>query len=93
MASYAAGQLVRLSVSFTVAGVATDPTTVACKVKTPDGLETSYTLAGGQVVKDSVGAYHFDFAVAQAGWHYYGFTGTGTVQAASEGTFAGVTNL
>lgn len=93
MASYANGQLVRLSVAFTVAGTLTDPGTVALKVKTPDGAETTYTLAGSQVVKDSTGNYHYDFQTAQTGYHYYGFESTGAVVSSSEGVFVVTSNL
>ncbi len=93
MSSYYTGQLVRLSVAFTVNGVATDPTTVTCKVKQPDGTTVTKTYAASEVVRDSTGNYHYDYAVTQAGWHYYAFAGTGTVQAAAEGAFAGITSM
>lgn len=93
MASYTLGSLVRLSATFKVNGALTDPTTVTCKVKTPDGTETAYTYAAAQVVKDSQGAYHYDFSVGEQGWHYYAFAGTGTCVASSEGHFIGVSDL
>lgn len=93
MAVYTPGQLVRLSVAFTVAGTATDPTTISVVVRTPDGRETTYTYALAQVVKDGVGNYHYDFPASLIGYHYYRWVGAGTVIAASESSFGVVSNL
>lgn len=94
MASYSVGQLVRLSVAFTISGVATDPTTVTLKVKDPTGTETTYTYAAAQIVKDSTGNYHMDYTVpAHLGYYFYGYEGAGTVIASSESSFAGISNL
>ena len=53
-----ASELARLSNTFTVADVATDPTTVALTLTDPTGVATIYTLAGGtQLIrpKESLG--------------------------------------
>lgn len=82
MNAYDTGTLVRLTATFTVNGVDTDPTTVTGSVRAPDGTSTPLTVA-----KDSVGVYHADFTASVAGLHWYRFAGTGTVVAAEEKTF------
>jgi hypothetical protein len=84
MAKYDKGDLVRLSAAFTVAGVATDPTTVTLKVQDPSGNEATYTYALGQVTKDSAGAYHYDLAIDETGLWTYRWAGTGAVVTAGE---------
>lgn len=93
MGVYNPGQLVRLSVTFTVAGVNTDPTTVTCKVKTPDGTTTTQTYNPGNIVRDGTGQYHYDLAAVEKGYTYYGFYGTGTCSAAEEGVLTVVSNI
>lgn len=81
---YDMGDLIRLSLVFTnAAGAATDPTTVSLKVRTPDGVESTYTYANGDITKDSTGNYHYDLSATKAGVHTCYATGTGTVQAGS----------
>lgn len=80
------GDTVRFAAVFTTtAGVATDPTTVALKLKEPDGAETSYTYAGAAVTKDSTGTYHKDVVVDASGTWHYRWVGTGAVTSAEEG--------
>lgn len=89
MNTYLIGQAVTVSATFkNDSGVATDPTTVTLKVRTPDGLTTSYTYAAAELARASAGAYSMAYATAQAGAHIYRFEGTGVVVAAGEGTFA-----
>jgi len=85
MSTYTIGDLVRLSASFTVGGVATDPTTVVCIVRDPTGVETTYSSP----TKDSTGAYHVDHDLtnAIAGVWSYRYAGTGACQAAMESEF------
>ena len=85
MSTYVPGDLVRLSAAFTVSGVATDPTTVTCIVRAPDGTETTYSSPA----KDSAGNYHVDHDLtsAIAGVWSYRYTGTGSCQAAYEAEF------
>jgi len=85
--AYNPGQPVRISVAFTVAGAATDPTTISLTVKDPAGVKTTYTYAGATVAKDGVGAYHVDVTPAVSGIWYYGWTSTGIAAADSEGSF------
>jgi hypothetical protein len=66
----------------------TDPTTVRVRWKVHGGTETVWTYGtDSQVVKDGTGLYHADIPVAEVGLYYYRIEGTGTVQAAEEGTF------
>src|SRR4051812_19836869 len=73
---YDLGDTARLSVAFTVGGVATDPTTIAATVRKPDTVTTAYT--SGQITHDGVGLYHLDVTVDVPGEWAYKFTGTGT---------------
>lgn len=84
---YAANTLVRLSVAFTAAGVAADPTDVSLTVTTPAGTSTTYTLALTHVTKDGTGAYHKDITVATEGQWTFAWTGTGSVVAGTESYF------
>jgi hypothetical protein len=79
---YDVGDKIRLSATFTSGGTPTDPTTIAVKVKEPDGVITT-----GVGVKDDTGDYHYDWTIDQAGRHWYRFEGTGTVVAAAENDF------
>lgn len=81
--AYTPDNLVRLTGAFTVAGVATDPTTVTCEVKDPTGVITTYASP----VKDSVGNYHQDVTVTTPGIWYYEWDGAGTVVAQAETFF------
>jgi hypothetical protein len=76
---YTVGQLIRLTGTFRVGGVLTDPTTVVCTVEQPDA-----TLTLPTVVQDSTGVYHADVAPTQKGEHIQRWVGTGGCQAASE---------
>lgn len=57
------GTEIRFTETFTdlIAGTVADPTTVTLKFRDPNGNETSVTYAGAQIVRDSVGVYHYDF--------------------------------
>lgn len=88
MNSYILGEVVRVSVAYTIAGVATDPTTATVKVLNPLGALTTATPT-----KDSTGNYHYDFATTIEGLHYYRFEGTGACVAAGEGQFLTQTNF
>jgi hypothetical protein len=81
---YDVGDLVRLSVTFTVSSVDTDPTTVALKVKNPAGVVSTYTYALAQVAKDATGKYHKDISLNMSGHWRYRWEGTGTVESAGD---------
>ena len=88
MAVYDVGDRVRLLATFkNAAGVATDPTTITVKTKTPAGVVATFVFGiDAQVVKDSTGNYHFDFDLTASGHWYYRWAATGAVFAAEEGT-------
>jgi hypothetical protein len=71
-------ELVTLSNTFAVDGVATDPTTVTLTVVDPAGASTSYTYAGATITRTGAGAYSKDVACASAGRWQAVWTGTGT---------------
>ncbi len=87
MNTYDIGDVARLSSAFTAAGVATDPTTTTLTVKTPAGVETSYTYALAELTKSSAGVFYRDLDCAEAGTWHYRFAGTGAVKAAGEAFF------
>jgi predicted dithiol-disulfide oxidoreductase (DUF899 family) len=85
---------VRLSAEFKDASEQySDPTTVECFVRAPDDTLYAYTYALGQIVKDDVGRYHYDFDTSiadnetQTGTWHYRFEGEGLIQAADETAF------
>lgn len=82
--NYEIGALIKLTVSFAVAGVATDPTSVTCTVIDPSGIETTPSP-----VHDSTGNYHatVDLTGAKSGVWGYRFVGTGACQAAMQAQF------
>lgn len=68
--------------------IPTDPSTITCYVKTPDGITHEYTYAASQVQKQSIGVYYYNFQITQSGIHYYRFVGTGSCQAGGEQSFS-----
>ena len=87
MNAYDIGDTVRLSVVFTVASVATDPTTVIARVQTPSGTTVYEYGIDAALVKDAVGSYHIDANPSVAGNYIYRFEGTGSASAATEASF------
>lgn len=94
--SYDIGDVSRIYNTFSQSGVVITPTTVALVVKAPDGTSTSYTYAGGTVLRDAdgthtpaatTGTFYVDVAVALAGTYRYRWTSTGTGAASEEGWF------
>ena len=83
---YPINQVVRLSASFTVGGVLTDPTEVILFVQKPDSSESTYYYSSGTVSKLSTGTYYHDLMVDDSGNWYYRFEGDG-VEAADERQF------
>lgn len=88
MAIYDVGDSVKVSGTFKVAGVDTDPTTVTVSYKKPDGTVVSKVyLTDAEVVKDATGQYHMDIPVDASGRWHYRFVGTDAAKAAEEGDF------
>lgn len=76
MKQYEIGTSPRLLVEFTDEdGDAYDPTTIALKVKEPDGTVT--TKAIGDLSNPEVGTWYYVFAITQEGLHAFRFTGRG----------------
>jgi hypothetical protein len=86
---YQKGELVRIEGLFTdIEGTLADPTTVTLKVTPPSGVTVAYTYAGAQVIRDSVGAFHYDLNAPDAGQWFYRWEATGAAsQAADNGEF------
>jgi uncharacterized protein YfaS (alpha-2-macroglobulin family) len=85
---YETGQKVRCSAAFTVNSVATDPTTVTCKVKDPSGNTTTYVYGtDADLKKLSTGNYYIDVTTDEKGEWFFRFEGTGTCVAVEESSF------
>lgn len=62
------GQVARFSVAITdAAGAAADPGGLVLKVKSPAGSLATYAFGGAEIVRDGLGAYHADIALAESG--------------------------
>lgn len=82
--SYQVGDSVRLRANFTnLAGVATDPTAVTVRIRSPLGVVTTPAATNDAL---TVGAFYYDLTVTSAGTWFYRFEGTGAVTAADEDT-------
>jgi hypothetical protein len=78
---------VLLTANFTnAAGAAADPTSVTLLVLNPAGVETTYTLASGQVTKTAVGAYQMALVANASGVWTYKWQGAGVVNQTSPDT-------
>lgn len=92
---YELGQAVRLTAAFiNAAQQAADPTTITFRFGVilvnppPDPTATSAVFGVDvNVIKDSVGNYHYDFVPAVPGNYVYVAVGTGTVAAVARGAF------
>ena len=94
--SYPVKQKVRCSVTFSVNGTPTDPTTVTFFLQKPNGTEVTYVyLTDTELVRDSAGRYHVDVVVEAIdsvwppAWSYR-FEGSGAVTASAEAFFTAV---
>jgi hypothetical protein len=81
------GDTVRLSTTFTVGGVPTDPTDVSLVIRSPDGTSVTEDYNPGDIVRDSAGVFHLDLVVTLAGIYAWKWEGTGTAAGVDEGTF------
>jgi hypothetical protein len=84
--SYSLGDVVTLRVVFTVGETPTDPDTVTLTLREPTGTLTAHAVP--PVVRESAGAYRYDFTPAGAGLYAYRWVGTGAAAGSEEGTFA-----
>lgn len=87
------GAQMRLTAEFRSRDTGTlgDPTTVTLKVLDPLEVETDYTYAAAQIIKDAVGRYHMDTDIPNStdsvGTWYYRWEITGALIGATEGQF------
>lgn len=86
---YFLGDKIRLLGSFVDEnGAPADPENVFCSVREPDGtITTKEHGQDAEVVNDSVGEYHLDFATTQVGRHHFRWYSTGSGQTAGESVF------
>jgi len=84
--TYDVGDLVRCTGTFTnAAETAVDPTAVVFMLRSPGGVEMTYTYGeDDELVRDATGVYHVDVDVDEEGSWHYRFESTGTGQAAEE---------
>ena len=75
MFNFIVGDVARLALSIAdVAGVPGDPSSLLLVIKSPGGGITTYT---SEIVKDSVGKYHFDLPLDLAGSYGYRWQSSG----------------
>jgi hypothetical protein len=79
MSDITAGAPIRITYVTRIGPVLTDATSVTVNILRPDGTsEAPFTLAGAQVIRDSVGTYHYDYLPSQAGHYSVYWISTGT---------------
>lgn len=83
------GDLIELKITFrNDSGAVADPTSPTLAIHKPDGTTTTYVYpTDAQLVKDSTGVYHVNYAPTMAGTHHWRGSGTGAVTAAEQGAF------
>jgi hypothetical protein len=80
---------ITLKAAFTdgITGLPVDPSAgVTCYVLDPNGQKTTYSVAGGTVIRDGVGLYHLNINVSIPGHWWYKFEGDGTSEVTSPDT-------
>ena len=79
--AYDVGDLKRLTaVTKDIAAALTDPGEVTLYIRLPDwSLVTKTWVAAAEVVRDSLGTFHFDYTIVQAGRHIVSWQATGAV--------------
>lgn len=82
--TYAKGKYVKITGTFTVDSVATDPTTITLKVENPNGTEVSYTYALSEITKSATGVYYKVIQMSISGNWTYKWVSTGAVADESE---------
>lgn len=87
MSTYDRGDLVRLTATFTVSGVPTDPAAISLHLRNTDGTLSILTYGVDvALVRASAGVYRYDFSAVAAGQVSYRWVGTPPAQAAEQGT-------
>lgn len=86
--AYDKGDLVRISGTFKVGDVPTNPSTVTLKIKKPDNTVLTYVYGtDALLIQESTGNYYFDLSLTAYGLWYYRWIGTGMVEAEEEAAF------
>lgn len=80
-------ELATLTNTFSVSGVATDPTTISLAITTPTGTTTTYTYAAAEITRSSAGVYTKAVGCSEDGVWQYVWTGTGTASDITAGTW------
>lgn len=85
---YILGQRLRFPLEFKVAGVLTDPTAIRFEHRAPsDTVTTTWTYpSGSEIVRDSVGKFHVDLDLDEAGRWKWRVESDG-VETADQGSF------
>lgn len=83
--AYNYGTQIRFTVVFTSAltGALEDPTNVILGVQYAGNPPTQFSTGSGQVIRDSLGNYHYDYTPSAGGSYLYCWQGTGAVIAAT----------
>lgn len=84
MNTYPLGSTIRLRATFTLNGLAADPTTIILKIRPPGGATS--TIPFSQYTKESTGVYYYDFSPVEGTWTYQ-WDGTGAVVASASDQF------
>lgn len=82
-----ASELAKLTNTFKVDGVATDPTTVSLIITTPTGTETTYTWAASEITRTSAGVFTKNIACTEDGTWTFQWVGTGAASDTETGTW------
>ena len=80
--TYHVGDTIRMSATFELANVLTNPTTISLKITANDG-----SWYASPIINDSTGKYHYDLIFTLPGTFKYRFYGTGAVVAEAERSF------
>ena len=82
---FPSGDTIRFGITFEIASVATDPTTVTFRTKNPNGTVRSFVyLTDDEVVKVGTGIYRIDLALNLVGEHHIRWEGTGDAPGVTE---------
>jgi hypothetical protein len=72
--------------SFRLAGVLVDPTTVVCRLRSPNRVLTTITYPAPDLVREDEGLYRCEFTAAVSGPWAVRWEGSGGVEAVGEQT-------
>lgn len=85
---YRLNEIVKISTTFTVSDVLTDPTTVTLAVTTPADVTTTYVYGtDAALVRASTGSYYLNQTASALGVWQYVWTSTGTAASVKESYF------